>query len=277
MPATASKKGSKSGGGREQRSTSRHSTPVSALTDTTAPPTPVMATPTTSVTMPRETAYLHTSTAALISQDPSIEAMIDGKSSSKPGDSPSSRDLHALHDRIRDSVNKFMSKRSEICDRSLRQLMQKRKERIQAEQEEEIARQQNEAARIKREDEDTERKKTKKPSKKRSHDEMDVDQDNEKKESLPSVGIHGPARQDGVGVHEGECISDRIHSRSPVTGHSSTTVENVLTSVPTLLVCKLSQRNHPTFGTLALCAHTKRWARLLGHVFMPARAENVEI
>nr|POE59268.1 hypothetical protein CFP56_24537 [Quercus suber] len=219
MPPTSTKKGAKSAGAREQRSSSRHSTPVSALTDTTAPPTPVMATPTSTANMPRETAYLHTSTAALISQDPSIETMIDGKSGSKPGDPPSSRDLHALHDKIRDTVNKFMSKRSETCDRSLRLLMQKRKERIQAEQEEEIARQQDEAARVKREDEDVERKKVKKPSKKRSHDEMDVDEDEEKmkkkKESLPSVGAHGPARQDGVGLHEGEYL--RVSFISKVT------------------------------------------------------------
>lgn len=98
-----------------------------------------------------------------------------------------------------------MGKRSEVSDRSLRQLMQKRKERIHSQQEEEIARQQDEAARFKREDEDTDRKKVRKPGGKRNHDEMDLDHDEDvPQESLPTVGAHGPARQDGVGVHEGE-------------------------------------------------------------------------
>lgn len=199
MPSTAQKKGNKSGV-RDRRSDSRHSTPVSSLTDTSPPPTPVgMVTPSTTAAMPRETAYLKTPTAAIISQDPSIETLIDGTAGSKPGDPPSSRDLHALHDKIRDSVNKFMGKRSEVCDRSLRALMQKRKQRIQEEQQAELDK-------IKKEEEDVERKRHKKLHKKRSHDEMELDNKDEKKANLPSVGAHGLARQDGVGVHEGESM-----------------------------------------------------------------------
>lgn len=161
--------------------------------------------------MPKETAYLHTPTSVLVSDEATIEALIAEKStSSTKGDPPSARDLHGLHDRIRDGVNKFMTKRGEVCDRSMRQLVQRRKERLQVEREEELARE--EAARVKKEEEDREAKKAKKLGRKRSHDEMAMDVDAEKeeqgrkerRESLPSVGAHGLARQDGVDVHQGK-------------------------------------------------------------------------
>lgn len=222
MPPAASKKGTqgKSSKQSDRRSASRHSTPVSALTDT-APPTPRTATPSTNTgaSMATETPYLHTSTAALISAEPSIEALIDktNASGSKPGDPPVARDLHGLHDKIRDSVNRFMTKRGEVCDRSMRQLVQRRKERAQIEREQEAARAEAERAKIKRE-EDDKRKEKKTASKKRNHDEMDVDEDAEtktKKESLPDVGAHGLARQDGVGVNQGK--SDLFTSNVHVT------------------------------------------------------------
>ncbi|WPH04903.1 chromatin-remodeling complexes subunit ngg1 [Acrodontium crateriforme] len=205
MPSASSKKGTGSKAGhRDRRSPSRHSTPVSALTDTPAPPTPINATPTPAVpTTPlaKETAYLHTATAVLVSQDLSIQALIDAQSTSaKPGDPPVARALHALHDQIRDTTNKFMAKRGEVCDRSIRQLAQRKKERLQLVREHEMVKAE-EAARAKREAEDSEKKKAKKLSKKRSHDEMDVD--GEDKAGLPSVGAHGVARQDGVGVNDG--------------------------------------------------------------------------
>lgn len=164
--------------------------------------------------MASETPYLHTSTAALISSEPSIEALIEKTSSSgKQGDPPVARDLHGLHDKIRDSVNRFMTKRGEVCDRSMRQLVQRRKERAQEEREREAQRAEAERAKIKRE-EDDKRKEKKTPSKKRSHDEMDIDEDPEvkaKRESLPNVGAHGVARQDGVGVHQGRLASIHRH------------------------------------------------------------------
>lgn len=66
-------------------------------------------------------------------------------------------------------------------------------------------------ARVKREEDDSvaERKKSKKgqSGRKRSAGEMEVDGEGEevadRGDSLPSVGAHGLARQDGVGVHEG--------------------------------------------------------------------------
>lgn len=162
--------------------------------------------------MPKETAYIHTMTSALVSADLSIESLIErSNGANTKGDPPSSKELQTLHDKIKDTVASFMGKRSSACDRSMRQLAQKRSAQFRAQQERDM-----EQARVKREEEDSERKKHKKLGKKRSHDEMEVDGEGEevrevKKEVLPSVGAHGVARQDGVGVHEGEF--DNIHVR----------------------------------------------------------------
>ena len=191
-----------------RRSTSRQTTPL-----TEASTTPATATPQPSVkdapsaTM---TPYLKTPTVALISSDPSIETLIERSNASvaRPGDPPTVRELRMLHDTIRDTVNKFMGKRGEVCDRSMRQLVQRRKERVQEEREQEAARE-AERARVKRE-EDRAAKAKKTASKKRQADEMDLDSEEkerkEARESLPSVGAHGLARQDGVGVHQGEFV-----------------------------------------------------------------------
>jgi len=160
--------------------------------------------------MPKETAYIHTHTAALVSTHPSIEQLIEKSYAGAPnpkGDPPSSRELQALHDKIKEGVAQFMGKRGSVCDRSMRQLAQKRNAQFRAQQEREM-----EQARVRREEEEVERKKARKISKKRSRDEMEVDAEGsesreEKKEVLPSVGAHGVARQDGVGVHEGESYS----------------------------------------------------------------------
>lgn len=128
--------------------------------------------------------------------------------------------MHALHGKIKETINKFMTRRGEVCDRSMRQLAQKRKERIAMEREQEASRAAAEdAARVKREKEEEsekerERKEKKKSKsagsgKKRSADEMELDVEEgerqEQKDALPNVGAHGIARQDGVGVNEGEC------------------------------------------------------------------------
>ncbi|KAK5170965.1 Transcriptional regulator [Saxophila tyrrhenica] len=216
MAPSASKKGAKASAPRERRSSSRQSTPLSTPGDNTAPPTPLAGTPTTSApaitptpSLPKETAYMHTSTASLVSTDPSIEALID-KFGTGPNP-PSAKDLHNLHDRIKDGVLKTANKRSEVCDRSMRQLVQKRKERAQRENEQAMA----DAARVKEEGEEKKRKKEK-SGKKRSAGEMmegaETQGDGggegggvkgERRDSLPSVGAHGLARQDGVGVHQG--------------------------------------------------------------------------
>lgn len=204
MPA--SKKGTQGKAGAtsknvHRRSTSRQTTPLTEASTTPATATP-SAKDAPAATM---TPYLKTSTAALISTDPSIETLIDRSngSAARPGDPPTVRELRMLHDTIRDTVNRFMSKRGEVCDRSMRQLVQRRKERLQEEREQEAARD-AERARVKREEERSAKDK-KTTSKKRHADEMDVDADEkERKEALPNVGAHGLARQDGVGVHQGK-------------------------------------------------------------------------
>ena len=164
--------------------------------------------------MPKETAYIHTSAAAIVSSEASIETLIDKSGNGGKGDPPSAKELHALHDKIRETVLRFMGKRGEVCDRSMRQLAQKRKERLARERELEIARAEQEAAaaRVKREEQEAGEgvvKKKKGVGRKRSREEMEVDEEGrtkeeqERRESLPSVGAHGVARQDGVRVHEG--------------------------------------------------------------------------
>ncbi|KAI7502683.1 hypothetical protein KC347_g8852 [Hortaea werneckii] len=237
MPSAASKNkpsGSRSTN-RDRRSSSRHSTPVSALTEsTTAPPTPLQSTPSAPAAsanapsqpnIPRETAYLHTVTASLLPPrgdgHHDIEQLIQGTSSRGGAEPPTAKELHGLHDRIRDSVGKSMAKRGEACDRSMRQLVQKRKDRQQREREADADREAQEqvrkrdkndaGAKRERDQERGDREKVKKEvklSRKRSHDEMEVDEEGseerkEKRESVPSVGAHGVARQDGVGVHDG--------------------------------------------------------------------------
>lgn len=220
MPSNSRKGGAKHSA-RDRRSSSRQSTPLSVLGDT-APPTPSAATPTsaapiaapTSVNLPKETAYIHTSTAALVSTDPSIETLIENANggSTKNNDPPPARELHLLQKKIHDSVNRFMIKRGEACDRSVRQLAQKRKERIAMEREQEAARAAEDAARIKRErDEESEKERDRKKSKKAGHgkkrsaDEMEVEanEHGERGDAMPTVGAHGVARQDGVGLNQG--------------------------------------------------------------------------
>ncbi|RMY49710.1 hypothetical protein D0863_15069 [Hortaea werneckii] len=237
MPSAASKNkpSASRSTNRDRRSSSRHSTPVSALTEsTTAPPTPLQSTPSAPAassnappqpTIPRETAYLHTVTASLLPPrgegHHDIEQLIQGTSSRGGPEPPTAKELHGLHDRIRDSVGKSMAKRGEACDRSMRLLVQKRKDRQQREREADADREAQEqvrkrdkndaGAKRERDQERGDREKVKKEvklSRKRSHDEMEVDEEGgedrkEKRESVPSVGAHGVARQDGVGVHDG--------------------------------------------------------------------------
>lgn len=95
----------------------------------------------------------------------------------------------------------------------MRQLVQKRKERLQIEQEREMAA--ADAARVKEEESERRRvkKEKEKNGKKRSAEEMEgvEEESGERGDSLPSVGAHGVARQDGVGVGEGEFSQSRVH------------------------------------------------------------------
>ncbi|EME46450.1 hypothetical protein DOTSEDRAFT_113771, partial [Dothistroma septosporum NZE10] len=149
-----------------------------------------------STTMAKETPYLKTLTAALVSSEPSIETWIEKSDASvaKPGDPPLARELRIIHDKSRDIVAKFMTRRGEICDRSMRQLVQRRKERLQIEREQEAERAEKERAKMKREQDEKRRR--------------------EKRETLPNVGAHGLARQDGVGVHQEPMDTADTHSDS---------------------------------------------------------------
>lgn len=181
---------------------------MSALTDTT-PGTPLAATPSntsqSAPALPRETPYLHTPTAYIISPDLDLDTLIEKSHppSLKPHDPPTARELHALHDKIRDKLLKSLEKRGETCERNLRAVVQKRKESAQLEREREAAEQQLAADRIKKE-RDGGSGKTKKTGQKRSHAEAEGSDD--RKSSVPSVGEHMLARQDGVGVHEGKSV-----------------------------------------------------------------------
>lgn len=179
---------------------------MSALTDT-APGTPLATTPSNTSqptpSLPKETPYLHTPTASLIANDLDLNTLIEKSHppSLKPHDPPTARELHTLHDRIRDHVLRSLEKRGETCERNLRAVVQKRKESAQAERDREAA-EQAASTRIKKERDDGSGK-TKKTGQKRSHAESEGG-DDKKRESVPSVGEHMLARQDGVGVHEGE-------------------------------------------------------------------------
>lgn len=215
MAPTASKKGTGAKPPpRDRRSSSRHSTPVSALTET-APSTPTYAEPVRQPTtspaaknIPKETPYLKTPAAPLLNPDPSVEDVISRKTVANPkNEPPTAATLLALHDTYRDSVAKLFLRRGEVADRAMRKLADRRKERLQQEREAEAER--VESARIKREEmESEERKRAKKASLKRSREEAEGEEERARErrasQSIPSVGAHGLARQDGVGTHEGE-------------------------------------------------------------------------
>lgn len=249
--APASKKGTGKASARDRRSSSRHSTPMSALTDT-APDTPSNATPSSTSqpapALPRETPYLHTPTAYLISADLDLNALIDKSHppSLKPHDPPTARELHTLHDKIRDNVLKSLEKRGETCERNLRAVVQKRKESAQQERDREAAEQQQAADRIKKERDDG--AKSKKIGQKRSHAESEDAED--KKQNVPSVGEHMLARQDGVGVHEGmldflTASSRKVLSRCRLLlGSAVVTYKPAFTSNIPLLASSLQAHAH---------------------------------
>lgn len=176
----------------------------------------------------------------------------------KPHDPPTARELHTLHDRIRDNLLKSFEKRGETCERNLRAVVQKRKESTQAERDREAAEQQAAADRIKKERDDG-GSKTKKTGQKRSHAEAEGAE--EKRESVPSVGEHMLARQDGVGVHEGEfCCVDFLFVAVPgVSWLSSVQVVHlpsrtvVLFCSASVLCCAVTARVEPSM-TATRCA-----------------------
>lgn len=184
--AAAKSKNPKSQQPREHRSRSRNTTPLSSGTEASAiipPPPPPIA---------GDSAYLHTPlTALLVPHNISIEALIDTYSTNATTP-PSAASLNSLHDGIVSQVLGHVSARGDTCNRSMRDLVKKQKERREAERERE------ERERVEEERKKREVKKV--VSKKRERDET------EDETRPPTVGAHGVARQDGVDVHMGKMI-----------------------------------------------------------------------
>lgn len=164
---------------RGRRSRSRATTPISPTTEDSSAPSQTVG----------ESAYLHAPLSGLLVPNAvSIESLIEKHSSDSPNP-PSAASLHALHDGITMSVLSHVERRGEICDSSMRQLVRRRKDRLDAER----ARDEQERA-----DEERRKREVKKiATKKRDREQMESDS------RPPAVGAHGLARQDGVDVHEG--------------------------------------------------------------------------
>lgn len=124
----------------------------------------------------------------LVPPNVSIEALIE-QHSANTSTPPSAIKLNALHDGILEQVLTNLEKRGDICNRGVRELAVKRKERHEAQR----AREEEE-----RIDEERRKRELKKViGKKREREET------EDETRPPTVGARGMARQDGVDVHKG--------------------------------------------------------------------------
>jgi len=161
---------------------SRNTTPLSSPTELSPVPVPTFA-----VAMPEHSPYLNiTLSALLVQQDATIETMFDNQSATG-NTPPTAETLDRIYDQIVSKIVSHTQARGQACDRAMRELARKRKERIERE------RDRDDQERI-----DEERKRrdaSRVASRKRAHDEM------EDETRPPAVGLHGVARQDGVGVH----------------------------------------------------------------------------
>lgn len=161
-----------------RRSRSRNTTPMSASS--------------LSAIEPAHSPYLQTSLGAhhVLSDSP-VEDLFEGNgSSSNP---PSASALRSITEHVRSNLLSTIKPRGEICERLMRELSHKRKERTERNRQREL---EERAA-------DERKKNLAVTPKKRGRDE----------ESRPlAVGAHGVARQDGVDVHTGECTRDPLDS-----------------------------------------------------------------
>lgn len=162
---------------RERRSRSRNTTPLSSATESSS----ILPQP------PGESEYLRTPlTSLLVPPSISIEALIE-RHGSNGANPPSAANLNSLHAGIVGDVLNHVAVRGQACDRSMRELARKRKERIEAERERE------EQERV---EEERKRRELKKMTGKRKEREEAEDE-----ARPPAVGAHGLARQDGIDVH----------------------------------------------------------------------------
>jgi transcriptional adapter 3 len=142
----------------------------------------VASPPATTTTSSGFTPYLHTAQSSLlVPPNLSIDALMD-KHTPNSASPPSASSLHALHDSIHSLVLSNVRSRSDVCDRSMRELSRKKK--LRADQQLDRERQQQEA----------EQRKRARVSKKNDAPRP------------PAVGAHGLARQDGGQPHEGMFI-----------------------------------------------------------------------
>jgi transcriptional adapter 3 len=139
--------------------------------------------------------YLQTSLSqhATLSNTP-VDDIFDGSTSSS--NPPSAMTLRAITESVKTQLLNTIKPRSEICDRLMRELSSKRKERAERTRQREIEMAEQEAANARRKE-----VVVAVAPKKRSHD----------GESRPlAVGAHGLAKQDGGDTHTGTfdiCIS----------------------------------------------------------------------
>jgi len=164
---------------RDRRSRSRNTTPLSSSTEASSQPAPLTG----------ESAYLRTPLSSLlVPPNVSIEGLIE-KHSSNVSNPPAASSLNSLHDGIVSQVLGHVGARGQACDRAMRELARKRKDRVEAEREKEER---------ERMDEERRKRDTKKIiGKKRDREEA------EDETRPPAVGARGVARQDGIDVHQG--------------------------------------------------------------------------
>ncbi|KAI9712413.1 MAG: Transcriptional regulator [Bogoriella megaspora] len=180
MPPVGGKAKSKGSSREGRQSRSRNTTPISNNGNGV-----------TASTENGTTAYLHTPLSHLLV--PPNVSLEDIMGSGNGGSAiPTATDLNNMADRIKKEVINHIKLRSDACDKGMRQLAEKRKERAQMERE-----------RASREDEE------------RRHKEKKLIKKTEKGEDRPlAVGAHGVARQDGIDVHK-EASSSLSPTSSP--------------------------------------------------------------
>ncbi|TKA78650.1 hypothetical protein B0A49_01421 [Cryomyces minteri] len=175
MPPTAAKGKGKAQSREPRRSHSRNTTPIS--TNTEGSSASAFATGTSS--------YLHTSLAQLlVPTNTTLEGMIDRHGNATS--TPSASSLNTMEESLRTNILAHVKARGDICDRGMRELAKRRKERMEIERERDLGRE-----RLERESEEKRAKMKKaKSSLKREREE----------ERPMAVGAHGVARQDGLGL-----------------------------------------------------------------------------
>ncbi|KAK5017131.1 Transcriptional regulator [Cryomyces antarcticus] len=129
MPPTAAKGKGKVQSREPRRSHSRNTTPISTNTEGSSAST--FATGTSS--------YLHTSLAQLlVPTNTTLEGMIDRHGNAT--NTPSASSLNTMEESLRTNILAHVKARGDICDRGMRELAKRRKERMEIERERDLDR-----------------------------------------------------------------------------------------------------------------------------------------